>query len=68
MFIAYSQKNGVKYARVCRSVWKNGSSRQETVHNLGRVIDQKKGVYRNRAKGLFTYSLEKDEFGTLDDI
>lgn len=65
MFIAYSRKNGVKYARVCRSVWKNGTSRQETIHNLGRVIDQEKGIYRNRLKGEFTYSLEKDEFGTV---
>ncbi|MBF0580239.1 hypothetical protein IM774_10745 [Erysipelotrichaceae bacterium RD49] len=61
MFIAYSIKNGREYARVVRSKWKNGTSRQIVVRNLGRVIDKEKGLYKNRKEGLILYNLEKNE-------
>jgi len=61
MFIAYSTKNGKVYARVVQSKWKNGTSRQIVLRNLGLVIDKEKGIYRNRKEGLICYNLEKNE-------
>lgn len=66
MFIVYKRQNGTNYARVCISQWKNGTSRQKTVHNLGRVIDKDKHIFKNRERGLFTYDLETDTFDTPD--
>lgn len=63
MFIVYKNQNGTDYARVCNSRWINGTSRQETVHNLGRVINKEKHVFKNRKRGIFTYDIETDTFG-----
>lgn len=67
MFIAYSHKNGTDYARVVESEWKNGTSRQRIVHNLGRVLDKKKGIYKNRKQGVFEYCMETDSFSPLEE-
>ncbi len=56
-FISYQTKNGIKYARFCIAKYKNGRKfNNET--SLGRVLDEEKGVYQNREKGVFTFSLE----------
>lgn len=67
MFIVYKRQNGIDYARVCVSRWKNGTSRQQTVHNLGRVIDRERSIYKNRERGIFTYDLASDSFGIPED-
>lgn len=66
MFIAYSRKKGHVYARICESRWVNGSSRQITLYNLGRVLDKENGVYRSRQRGIFTYDLKTNQFGQAD--
>lgn len=63
MYIAYSRKKDAEYARICESRWINGTSRQITLFNLGRVIDKNKGIYRSRQRGLFTYCLKTNQFG-----
>lgn len=67
MFIAYSHKNGMEYARVVESEWKNGTSRQRVIYNLGRVLDKNKGIYKNRKQGVFEYCLETDTFSPLEE-
>jgi transposase len=58
MFIAYDTKNGVEYAKLCHSV-REGKKVKKTYTNLGRVLDKERGIYQNRNRGVFTYSLEK---------
>ena len=66
MYVAYTHKNGKDYARVVSSVWKNGTSRQVIVHNLGRVLDKEKGIYKSRDRGIFSYSIDSDTFTPVD--
>jgi len=58
MFIAYDIKNGVEYAKLCTSKREDGKVKK-TYENLGRVLDKDKGIFNNRERGVFTYSLEK---------
>lgn len=56
-FIHYDVKNGVEYASVYTPRRANGKKINDPEY-LGRVIDKAKGVFRSRARGEFTYSLE----------
>ena len=64
MYIGYDIKNGVKYAKLCKSVRVNGKVTTQQ-KSLGRVLDIEKGIYQNRERGVFTYDPETDTYGFL---
>lgn len=66
MFITYTKKNGNLYARIDVSKRKGKTVVKETT-NLGRVLDKEKGIYKNRERGIFTYDLNTNTYGTVDD-
>ncbi len=57
-FIHYDTKNGVEYASIYTPGWSNGKKVNDIVY-LGKVIDKKRGIFKNRSRGEFQYSLEK---------
>ena len=57
MYIAYDVKNGVEYAKLYTSR-RTGSRTFKEHSNLGRVLDKERGIYQNRERGVFAYSLE----------
>ena len=57
MHITYDVKNDVEYAKLCTSK-RQGKKVSKTYTNLGRVLDREKGIYQNRERGVFTFSLE----------
>ncbi|MBR4668835.1 MAG: transposase [Butyrivibrio sp.] len=63
MYIGYDTKNGVKYAKLCKSTRVNGKVKTEQ-KSLGRVLDEKRGIYQSRERGIFTYDLQTDTYGT----
>ena len=65
MYIAYDIKNGVVYAKLCVSR-RTGKTTAKDYINLGRVIDKKHGIYKNRERGVFTYSIEDNTYGKPD--
>jgi len=65
MYIGYDVKGGAKYAKICKSERINGDVKTTQV-SLGRVIDEKAGIYRNRKLGIFTYDVDTDTYGTPD--
>ncbi|MGE4585218.1 MAG: transposase [Sphaerochaeta sp.] len=56
-FIRYEQKNGAEYASVCLPMRVDGRKVNET-ENLGRVLDKQRGIFKNRERGVFRYTLE----------
>ena len=56
-FIRYETKNGVEYASVYKAK-RVGAKKTNDIEYLGRVIDKENGVYKNRERGLFTFTLE----------
>ena len=56
-FIHYDVKNGIEYASVYTPRKKDGKKYNDPVY-IGRVIDKINGIYRNRVRGVFTYSIE----------
>lgn len=65
MYLGYDIKNGVKYARICSSR-REGKKVISTQKNLGKVLDEKRGIYQNRERGIFTYDITSDTYGTVD--
>jgi hypothetical protein len=65
MYIGYDVKNGTKYAKICSSERINGKVKT-TQQSLGRVIDEENGIYQNRKRGIFTYSISTGEYGNPD--
>lgn len=59
-YIAYStpKNNGAVYATVVESIREGDKVKQQRIENLGRVIDFKKGIFKNRKQGVFRYTLE----------
>jgi hypothetical protein len=57
-FIRYEVKNGIEYASVYKAKRLADGTKTNDVQWLGRVIDKQNGVYRNKEKGTFTFSLE----------
>jgi hypothetical protein len=58
-FIRYITKsNGLEYASLADTVRNGSQVRQKYLGNLGRVIDKEAGIFRNRERGLFRYTLE----------
>ncbi len=64
MFITYTKKNGNLYARIDVAKRKGKSVVKETT-NLGRVLDKEKGIYKNRERGIFTYDLTTNTYGSV---
>ncbi|MDR1086268.1 MAG: hypothetical protein LBP22_15785 [Deltaproteobacteria bacterium] len=65
MYIGYDLKGGEKYAKICKSERIAGKVKTTQV-SLGRVIDESAGIYRNRQRGVFTYDLSTDTYGSPD--
>ena len=63
MYIGYDVKGGARYAKICKSERIDGKVKTTQV-SLGRVIDEKAGIYRSRERGVFTYDLVTGAFGT----
>jgi hypothetical protein len=55
-FIHYQEIKGVQYASVYTPRKVNGKKDNQPQY-LGRVIDKAQGIYRNRERGIFKYSL-----------
>jgi hypothetical protein len=62
MYIAYDIKNGVEYAKLYTSK-RYGTETSKDYVNLGRVLDKEAGIYKNREKGIFTYTLDGNIYG-----
>ena len=58
----YDIKNGIKYAKISISKRVDGQVMTEQTH-LGRVLVEKKGIYQNRERGVFTYDPKTDTYG-----
>jgi hypothetical protein len=56
-FIHCDTKNGIEYASVYTPARINGQKVNNPEY-LGRVVDKSKGIYRNRERGIFRYTLE----------
>ena len=56
-FMRYEIKNGVEYASVYKAK-REGGKKVNDVEYLGRVIDKEKGIFRNRTRGTFQFSIE----------
>lgn len=65
MFIAYRTCNGKTYAVLAESIRDGKSVTRQYLCNLGRVLDKEKGIYRNRERGIFTYDLATNSYGTV---
>jgi len=57
MFLAYDIKNGIEYAKLCTSK-RDGDIVNKEYTNLGRVIDKKRGIYKNRERGVFGFDVK----------
>ena len=65
MFIAYRSCDGKLYASLVESVRNGNTVERQYLDNLGRVLDREKGIYRNRERGVFTYDLHTNSYGTV---
>lgn len=63
MYIAYHMKQGNEYATLTSSVREGKKVRKGDSINLGRVLDKKRGIYRSRERGVFTYNADTGEYG-----
>jgi hypothetical protein len=63
MHITYDIKDGIEYAKLCKST-REGKRVLKDFTNLGRVLDKDAGIYRSRERGVFSYSLETDTYGS----
>ncbi|GHU27947.1 hypothetical protein FACS1894152_5230 [Bacilli bacterium] len=58
-YIRYvNNPNGVVQASLVDGVRTGSIVKQKYIANLGRVIDREKGIYKNRERGEYQYSLE----------
>ena len=63
MFLVIDNKKGVKYARYVKSKRVDGKVRQES-QNIGRVLDEARGIFMNRERGVFTFDPATGQFGS----
>lgn len=63
MFIAYDIKDESEYAKICITK-RDGLRVYKEYINLGKVLDKEQGIYKSRERGIFTYSLESNSYGT----
>lgn len=65
MYISYSMSNGYLYAQLAESARDGHLVNKTYVANLGRVLDKERGIYRNRERGVFTYDISTNTYGTV---
>jgi hypothetical protein len=65
-FIRYMppKANGTVYASVVESIRNGKTVKQNHIANLGRVVDKDKGLFFNRERGLFRYTI-KDSYSSV---
>ena len=63
MHIVYNTKGGNEYARIAVSKRDGHTVRKES-ENLGRVLDKERGIYMSRERGVFTYALDTNTYGS----
>lgn len=63
MFLVIDNKKGVKYARYVKLKRVDGKVRQES-QNIGRVLDEARGIFMNRERGVFTFDPATGQFGS----
>ena len=66
-YIRYETKNGKEYASVYRARRIDGKKINE-IEWLGKVIDKEKGVFHNRNKGTFQFTLEEGIVSYLPSV
>ena len=60
MFIKYYYSGGHKYARLIEAKRDGNGKRYDVTHcHLGRVIDEEEGIFKNKERGTFKYSLNE---------
>jgi len=58
-YIRYIIKsNGIQYASLVNAVRIGSHVKQEYMDNLGRVIDKEAGIFKNRERGVFRYTIQ----------
>ena len=66
MYIAYrSTADGTRYASAAVSK-RNGSRTSVSYTYLGRVLDEKAGIYQSEERGIFTFDPKSGKFGRPD--
>ncbi len=60
------KSNGTIYAAIVESIRKGKTVKQNHIASLGRVVDKEKGIFLNRERGLFRYTIE-DGYSTIQD-
>lgn len=60
MYIAYTPKGNSEYASIAE---RKGENSAITYTYLGKVLDKKRGIYKNSERGIFTYNLADNTFG-----
>jgi hypothetical protein len=54
-----TKSNGEEYASIAGSSRNGKQVKQQYLGNLGRVVDKDLGIYKNRERGIFRYTLEE---------
>ncbi len=65
MYINYNTVNGIEYGTLTSSVRSGHKVGKSSQVYLGRVIDKERGIFKNRERGLFTYDLKTNTFGSV---
>ena len=65
MYINYNTVNGIEYGTLTSSVRSGHKVGKSGQVYLGRVIDKERGIFKNRERGLFTYDLKTNTFGSV---
>jgi hypothetical protein len=61
VYIAYTTKGNAEYASIAERKDDNSTIRYTY---LGKVLDKERGIYKNRDRGIFTYDLVSNTFGS----
>jgi hypothetical protein len=65
MYINYNVVNGIEYGTLTNSVRNGHKVKKSDQIYLGKVIDKERGIFKSRTRGLFTYDLETNTFGSV---
>ena len=65
MYINYNTVNGIEYGTLTSSVRSGHKVGKSSQVYLGRVIDKERGIFKSRERGLFTYDLKTNTFGSV---
>ena len=65
MYINYNTVNGIEYGTLTSSVRSGHKVGKSDQIYLGRVIDKERGIFKSRERGIFTYDLKTNTFGSV---